>query len=132
MEEAKRSANSRKDYALAYAADIAPIRSSPISFHGAFNRPRQGVAETDEVSNTLRGIADKYADLPELQTKRLNSRTSTAVNDVCEWTPAPDCSNDIYMKYRSSNGACNNLQVQNYGRTGTPFTRVLSPAYSGI
>jgi len=42
--------------------------------------------------------------------------------------PAPAC--NANLKYRSFDGSCNNLKNSNFGRTGTPFQRILLPEYA--
>ena len=63
----------------------------------------------------------------------------------CPWVPAPSCP-PITEKYRTFDGSCNNARYfgtnsntsfqhlnprdSNFGRTGTPFQRILLPEYA--
>ena len=63
----------------------------------------------------------------------------------CPWVPAPSCPT-ITEKYRTFDGSCNNARYyclnqihnsaslfqrdSNFGRTGTPFQRILLPEYA--
>ena len=67
----------------------------------------------------------------------INARTFSEVNNICPWTPEPNCSiaEVDHTKYRSIDGSCNNLhspRARNQGKKGTPFIRILPSAYSGI
>ena len=57
-----------------------------------------------------------------------NSDTSKAIKDRCPWNPAPSCNRND--KFRSVDGSCNNLREPNFGRTGTPYQRILLPEYA--
>ena len=61
-----------------------------------------------------------------------NTDSSSAINDVCPWTPGPKCDKgEGSLTYRSHDGTCNNLREPNFGRAVTPFQRILLPKYSG-
>ena len=57
-----------------------------------------------------------------------NSDTSKAIKDRCPWVPAPTC--NPRLQFRSFDGSCNNLKNPNFGRTGTPYQRILLPEYA--
>merc|ERR1712165_118801 len=58
-----------------------------------------------------------------------NSDTNSAIRERCPWVPAPSCP-PITEKYRTFDGSCNNARDSNFGRTGTPFQRILLPEYA--
>merc|ERR1711936_806002 len=58
-----------------------------------------------------------------------NSDTNAAIRERCPWVPAPRCP-IITEKYRTFDGSCNNPRDSNFGRTGTPFQRILLPEYA--
>ena len=35
-----------------------------------------------------------------------------------------------FLRYRTANGSCNNLEESNYGTAGTPYQRILLPSYA--
>ena len=47
---------------------------------------------------------------------------------LCEWlNKTRECTGDL-IKYRTIDGACNNLKETLYGLAGTPFQRILEDA----
>ena len=107
-------------------------RPSPMGFHRMFNRPRKGSFKVHEIAEDLRDAADDTGRLEfGLRSLDFNARTVFAVNETCPWTPVPNCSDAFHTKYRSNDGRCNNLNNPNFGRTETPFQRILPAAYSG-
>ena len=57
-----------------------------------------------------------------------NSDTSQAIKERCPWEPAPTCNPNL--QFRSFDGSCNNLKNPSFGRTGTPYQRILLPEYA--
>jgi len=110
--------------------------SSPSDFHLRFNKPRDDIKNLDEVSNVLLSATNMIKfdnNLTDLQASiglrnNFNSETSKAIKDRCPWSPAPTCSKT--MMFRSFDGSCNNLREPNFGRTGTPYQRILLPEYA--
>ena len=60
---------------------------------------------------------------------RLTANNLDNILDKCPWTRhKPQCDTDKVgkdLKYRRSDGACNNLDEPNYGRFSTPLIRLL-------
>jgi len=110
--------------------------TAPTEFHLRFNTPRNDVVKFDQASQIFLKATEmikKENNLTDLQASiglrnGFNSDTSNAIRERCPWVPAPTCNSNV--KYRSFDGSCNNLKNSNFGRTGTPFQRILLPEYA--
>jgi len=110
--------------------------TSPTEFHLRFNTPRKDIVSIDQSAQELLEVTKRLKDdnnLSDLQASiglrnNFNSDTSNEINEACPWTPAPSCRSNA--RYRSIDGSCNNLRNSNFGRTGTPFQRILLPEYA--
>jgi len=110
--------------------------TAPTEFHLRFNTPRNDIVKFDEASQIFlkaTEVIKKNNNLTDLQASiglrnGFNSDTSDAIRERCPWVPAPTCNPNL--KYRSFDGSCNNLKNSNFGRTGTPFQRILLPEYA--
>jgi len=110
--------------------------TAPTELHLQFNRPRNDIVKFDQASQVFlkaTEVIKRDNNLTDLQASiglrnGFNSDTSAAIRERCPWFPAPSC--NVNMKYRSFDGSCNNLKNSNFGRTGTPFQRILLPEYA--
>merc|ERR1711902_464053 len=110
--------------------------SSPSDFHLRFNTPRADIIKLDEASNIFLKATNSIKgdnNLTDLQASiglrnNFNSDTSQAIKERCPWEPAPTCNPNL--QFRSFDGSCNNLKNPNFGRTGTPYQRILLPEYA--
>lgn len=114
----------------------------PSFFHQKFNKPRRDILQLDVTASLLQKVATKVTedrkDLAEDGNDGLiglrsgfNTATSRTIRRNCPWnTTRVVC--DPSSPYRTMDGTCNNLKQVNYGRTGTPFQRILLPEYAGI
>jgi len=110
--------------------------SAPSDFHLRFNTPRADIIKLDEASNIFLKATNSIKgdnNLTDLQASiglrnNFNSDTSEAIKERCPWEPAPTCNPNL--KFRSFDGSCNNLKNPNFGRTGTPYQRILLPEYA--
>jgi len=116
--------------------DIDDDDEGPADFLLRFNSPRKDISVVDSdaellVQTTKRiQIANNLTDIQAGVGLRnsFNSDTSTEIDSRCPWTPAPRCNPSL--RYRSFDGTCNNLKEPNFGRTGTPYQRILLPEYA--
>ena len=124
---------------IGFRAGQFPSARSPTFFHQKFNKPRRDILELDASASLLQKVANKVAedrkDLAEDGGIGLrsgfNTATSRTIRAKCPWnTTRVNC--DLAAPYRTMDGTCNNLKEVNYGRTGTPFQRILLPEYAGI
>jgi len=110
--------------------------SSPSDFHLRFNTPRADIIKLDEASNIFLKATNSIKgdnNLTDLQASiglrnNFNSDTSQAIKERCPWEPAPTCNPNL--QFRSFDGSCNNLKNPSFGRTGTPYQRILLPEYA--
>ena len=116
---------------------ITPAVKSPSFFHHKFNSPRKEILDLDKEARKLLKVTKKLKELKNLTDSQasvglrsgFNSLTSNSISRLCPWTsPGPVC--DRAARYRTMDGTCNNLREPNYGRTGTPFQRILLPEYA--
>ena len=137
-DELKKEAQSEGNVAtIAFGRPISTAevlsKSTPVRSHRLFNRPRKGVFKVHEISNDLREVADESSTGDfGLRSLDFNAKTVSAIDRSCPWTPVPDCSHSSHKSYRSADGSCNSLAKPNYGKSTTPFQRILPPAYTGI
>jgi hypothetical protein len=113
---------------------------NPSFFHQKFNKPRRDILELDATSSLLLKVANQVAedrkDLTEdgggigLRSS-FNTGTSRTIRSNCPWN-RDKVTCDPSSPYRTMDGTCNNLKQVNYGRTGTPFQRIILPEYAGI
>jgi len=109
---------------------------APSDFHLRFNTPRKDILAFDEASNIFLAATNTIKsenNLTDLQAaiglrSNFNSDTSDAIKERCPWIPAPTCNPN--MQYRTFDGSCNNLREPNFGRSGTPYQRILLPEYA--
>jgi len=110
--------------------------TAPSQFHLRFNTPRKDIIlvdiEAEVLLNATKQIKAKN-NLTDIQAglglrAGFNSDTSSEIDARCPWTPAPTCNPNLV--YRTFDGTCNNLKEPNFGRTGTPYQRILLPQYS--
>ena len=113
------------------------LRESAFTFYiNRFNKPRDDILRLDEVSNIFLNATTTVKfenNLTDLQAaiglrNNFNSDTSAAIKERCPWEPAPTCNPNA--QFRSFDGSCNNLREPNFGRTGTPYQRILLPDYA--
>merc|ERR1719170_135383 len=90
---------------------------TPSDFQLRFNTPRADIIKLDEVSNIFLAA-----------TNTIKTDTSSAIKERCPWVPAPTCNQNLV--FRTFDGSCNNLKNPNFGRTGTPYQRILLPEYA--
>ena len=110
--------------------------TAPTELHLKFNTPRNDIVRFDKASQLFlkaTQVIKSNNNLTDLQASiglrsGFNSDTSDAIRERCPWVPAPTCNKNL--KYRSFDGSCNNLKNSNFGRTGTPFQRILLPEYA--
>lgn len=57
------------------------------------------------------------------------TKTADSGDLICIWKSYTDYSKPCFSFFRTFDGTCNNLNNPNYGRTGTPFQRILLPEY---
>ena len=116
---------------------ITPVVKSPSFFHHKFNSPRKEIVDIDKEASKLLKVTKRLKELKNLTDSQasvglrsgFNSVTSQRISRLCPWTsPGPVC--DGAAKFRTMDGTCNNLRQPNYGRTGTPFQRILLPEYA--
>jgi len=109
---------------------------TPSDFQLRFNTPRADIIKLDEVSNIFLAATNTIKtdnNLTDLQAaiglrNGFNSDTSSAIKERCPWVPAPTCNQNLV--FRTFDGSCNNLKNPNFGRTGTPYQRILLPEYA--
>jgi len=110
--------------------------TAPTELHLRFNTPRNDIVKFDKASQIFlkaTQVIKSENNLTDIQASiglrnGFNSDTSAAIRERCPWVPAPACNKN--SKYRSIDGSCNNLKNSNFGRTGTPFQRILLPEYA--
>jgi len=110
--------------------------TAPTELHLRFNTPRNDIVKFDQASQIFlkaTEVIKRNNNLTDLQASiglrnGFNSDTSDAIRERCPWVPAPSCNPNL--KFRSFDGSCNNLKNSNFGRTGTPFQRILLPDYA--
>ena len=111
--------------------------TEPSELHLRFNTPRKDSVRFDQSSQTLLeatrkiGAKNNLSDIAVRVGLRsdFNSDNNAAIRENCPWVPEPLCP-AITTKYRTFDGSCNNPRNSNYGRTGTPFQRILLPDYA--
>jgi len=111
--------------------------SGPSEVHLRFNMPRRDIVRFDQKSQVLLEATRRIKaqnNLTDLEAgiglrNDFNSDNNADIRARCPWVPAPACSS-ITDKYRTFDGSCNNPNNANYGRTGTPFQRILLPEYA--
>jgi len=116
--------------------NVATKKKTPSFFHHKFNAPRKEIVNYDKEARKLQKVTKRLKELKNLTDSQatiglrsgFNSFTNPAIKSRCPWVPAPVCNK--HFKYRSIDGRCNNLKNTNYGRTGTPFQRILLPDYA--
>ena len=117
---------------FADSSSTGPKKVSPFSSHRMFNRPRKNALSVHEAADEFREVADETKNLDiAVRSLDFNANTIPAVNETCPWTPVPKCNSKFHENYRTNDGSCNNLDKPNFGRTETPFQRILPSAYSG-
>jgi len=110
--------------------------TGPSEFHLRFNTPRKDILAASEDAEVLLDATRRIQannNLTDLQAgiglrSSFNSDTNPQIDQRCPWTPAPTCNPSLV--YRTFDGTCNNLKEPNFGRTGTPFQRILLPEYA--
>jgi len=110
--------------------------TSPSDFQLRFNTPRADIIKLNEVSDIFLAATNTIKNdnnLTDLQAaiglrNGFNSDTSSAIKERCPWVPAPTCNPNL--QFRTFDGSCNNLKNPNFGRTGTPYQRILLPEYA--
>jgi len=114
-----------------------PRSKTPSFFHKKFNSPRKEIVNFDKDAQKLLTVTKRLKDLKNLTDTQVsvglrsgfNRFTSQSINRLCPWNnPLPVC--DKNSQFRTYDGTCNNLKNPNYGRTGTPFQRILLPEYA--
>ncbi|XP_023345416.1 chorion peroxidase [Eurytemora carolleeae] len=89
-----------------------PEDTGPTEFHLRFNTPRKDIISVDKDAQVL------------LEATKLiqesNNLTDEQLNEI----------HKILQVYRTFDGTCNSLKEPNFGRTGTPFQRILLPEYA--
>jgi len=112
-------------------------KKTPSFFHHKFNAPRKEIVNYDKEARKLLKVTKRLKELKNLTDTQaiiglrsgFNSFTNPRIKERCPWNnPAPICNNGL--RYRTIDGTCNNLKNANYGRTGTPFQRILLPDYA--
>ena len=100
----------------------------PAFVHNKFNKPRKESNLLDRSSNILIKVAKKITQSSGIGLRSgLDVFSSRSVRRNCPWLPVPTC--NPAKRFRSHDGTCNNLVTPNYGRTGTPYQRILLPEY---
>ena len=99
----------------------------PSSLHNRFNKPRKESRLLDKTSNLLLKLTSKLETSEIGLRSGLDAFSSSTLRNNCPWIPAPICVPGA--RFRTHDGTCNNLNNPNYGRTGTPFQRILLPNY---
>ncbi|XP_061182767.1 peroxidase-like protein [Saccostrea echinata] len=112
-------------------------RDTPMKFHYSFSRQNDG-----EMVNLLSDRAHVLASMSKRSAEMMNARSAEDVREIIddpsyqemmreEFSPycyqLPRC--DPNQKYRSACGACNNLRAPLYGKSFTPFRRIVSSKY---
>merc|ERR1712013_490231 len=116
--------------------NVASKKKTPSFFHHKFNAPRKEIVNYDKEARKLQKGTKRLKELKNLTDTQVtiglrsgfNSFTNPTIKSRCPWVPAPLCNKNF--KYRSIDGRCSNLKNTNYGRTGTPFQRILLPEYA--
>jgi len=134
--------NSRRFASQTPAADVTVDTNfvddkGPSEVHLRFNTPRNDIVRFDQKSQVLLEATRRIKaqnNLTDLEAgiglrNDFNSDTNSAIRERCPWVPAPSCP-PITEKYRTFDGSCNNARDSNFGRTGTPFQRILLPEYA--
>merc|ERR1712233_153974 len=134
--------NSRRFASQAPAEDVTVDTNfvddkGPSEVHLRFNTPRNDIVRFDQKSQVLLEATRRIKaqnNLTDLEAgiglrNDFNSDTNAAIRERCPWVPAPRCP-IITEKYRTFDGSCNNPRDSNFGRTGTPFQRILLPEYA--
>jgi len=111
--------------------------TGPTEVHLRFNMPRSDIVRFDQNSQVLLEATRRLKaqnNLTDLEAgiglrNDFNSDTNADIRSRCPWVPAPSCP-AITEKYRTFDGSCNNPTNSNFGRTGTPFQRILLPEYA--
>ena len=123
----------------------ADVQQTPEAFHLRFNRPRKAALEVDEAATLLLDVTNEIQSDKNLTAKEagfglraFDFTVSSSIGSVCPWSKRLircDASSvdSVDSKYRRADGSCNNLKETNYGRSTTPFQRIIDkPSYAAV
>ena len=121
---------------LSYVTCTVNLLRQPAFLHNKFNKPRRESQQLDRTSTIFLKVAKRINQTASSSgaaagviglRSGLDVFSSRSVRRNCPWLPAPACDPD--QRFRTHSGVCNNLGEPNYGRTGTPYQRILLPDY---